>query len=332
MEQWRAVYGDVYSGVMFTPDASAGWGRISGVEQQLYRAPIPLEEMRRWQAATVESAMGSSTRGGCWRSVWVLGCCWLSWLRGVWSIGDGFLGADDSRRCRRRWPSSRGVIGCGCRCSPPMWQRVAGGPFRCGGPQLGGPVLPVGVSAGGGGAGDAVAGPGGALFIGDVRNLSLLRRSPRGWCVLMMPTATALLRWCRSGSVGRSLPSRSCCWRRVLCGPLPDYLPDIAAVDVQLKRMHAVNELSGYRYEVVLRKAPVSVRSLAHVSSEPWGRFGSLAGLGEYLQSQQLPELRVTGVPHAGIGPDVALADALGRPVIGWWSLSCVACHGDGTT
>ena len=94
---------------------------------------------------------------------------------------------------------------------------------------------------------------------------------------------------------------------------LPDYLPDIAAVDVQLKRMHAVNELSGYRYEVVLRKAPVSVRSLAHVSSEPWERFGSLAGLGEYLRSQQLPELRVTGVPHAGIGPDVALADALER-------------------
>ena len=80
---------------------------------------------------------------------------------------------------------------------------------------------------------------------------------------------------------------------------LPDYLPDIAAVDVQLKRMHAVNELSGYRYEVVLRKAPVSVRSLAS-RLRAVGAVRSLAGLGEYLRSQQLPELRVTGVPHAG--------------------------------
>ena len=33
--------------------------------------------------------------------------------------------------------------------------------------------------------------------------------------------------------------------------------------------------------------------------------------MGDYLQSHQLPELRVTGVPHAGIWPDVALARAL---------------------
>ena len=77
--------------------------------------------------------------------------------------------------------------------------------------------------------------------------------------------------------------------------------------------MRAVNELSGYRYEVVLRKAPVRVRSLAHLPCEPWQRFGSLARLGEYLQSQHPPELRVTGVPHAGIWPDAALARALAQ-------------------
>ena len=94
---------------------------------------------------------------------------------------------------------------------------------------------------------------------------------------------------------------------------LPQHLPEIAAVEVQLKAMGAVNELSGYRYEVVLRKAPVPVRSVAQLPAEPWQRFGSLAGLGEYLRSQDLPELRVTGVPHAGISPDVALARALAK-------------------
>ena len=94
---------------------------------------------------------------------------------------------------------------------------------------------------------------------------------------------------------------------------LPQHFPDIAAVEVQLKRMQAVNELSGYRYEVVLRKAPVPVRSVAQLPAEPWQRFGSLAGLGEYLRSQHPPELRVTGVPHGGVWPDVAMAQALAQ-------------------
>ncbi len=38
---------------------------------------------------------------------------------------------------------------------------------------------------------------------------------------------------------------------------LPQRLAEIAAVDLQLKQMRAVNELSGYRYDVVLRKAPL---------------------------------------------------------------------------
>ena len=94
---------------------------------------------------------------------------------------------------------------------------------------------------------------------------------------------------------------------------LPQRLSEIAAVDLQLKQMRAVNELSGYRYDVVLRKAPVTVRSLANLPSEPWHRFTSLAMLSDYLRSQQLPELRVTGGPHAGIEPDVTLAQALSQ-------------------
>ena len=155
--------------------------------------------------------------------------------------------------------------------------------------------------------------PGGALFIGDVRNLSLLRAFTTG--VLCADTTggedtAALVR----ERVRREMLAE----QELLLAPeffaaLPQHLPDIAAVEVQLKRMDAVNELSGYRYEVVLRKAPAPVRSVAHLPCEPWQRFGSLARLGEYLQSQQLPELRVTGVPHDGIWPDVALAQALAQ-------------------
>ena len=57
-------------------------------------APIPLEEMRQWQAATVERIGQLSPRRGV-GMVWVLGCCWLSWLGVCGVLGDGFLGADD---------------------------------------------------------------------------------------------------------------------------------------------------------------------------------------------------------------------------------------------
>ena len=155
--------------------------------------------------------------------------------------------------------------------------------------------------------------PGGALFIGDVRNLSLLAAFTTG--VLCADTTGGA----DTAAVVRERVRREMlAEQELLLAPeffaaLPQHLPEIAAVEVQLKQMRAVNELSGYRYEVVLRKAPVPVRSLAHLPSEPWQRFGSLARLGEYLQSQRLPELRVTGVPHAGIGPDVALARALAQ-------------------
>ena len=264
------VWGCVF-GVMFTPDAPAGWGRISGGNSSYTGAPIPLEEMRQWQAATVER-MGSSTRGGCWRLVWVLGCCWLSWLRGVC----GVLGTDFSAPTIENLAGGggRAVVGDrvrlrvqpadvaeGCRRAILMWWSLTRWSS----------TSRVGVSAGGGGAGDAVAGPGWGVVhrrcaqpvvVGGVHHGVVCADDAYGH------SSSAVVR----ERIRREILAE----QELLLAPeffvaLPDYLPDIAAVDVQLKRMHAVNELSGYRYEVVLRKAPVSVRSLAHVSRSAVG-------------------------------------------------------------
>ena len=151
--------------------------------------------------------------------------------------------------------------------------------------------------------------PGGAVFIGDVRNLSLLAAFTTG--VVCADTSADTAAVARERVRREMLAEQELLLAPEFFAALPRHFPEIAAVDVQLKAMGAVNELSGYRYEVVLRKAPVPVRSLAGLPSLPWQRFGSLAGLGEYLRAQRLPELRVTGVPHAGIWPDVALAQAL---------------------
>ena len=155
--------------------------------------------------------------------------------------------------------------------------------------------------------------PGGALFIGDVRNLSLLRAFTTGVVCADTTGGEDTAAVMRERVRREMLAEQELLLAPEFFAALPQHLADIAAVQVQLKRMGAVNELSGYRYEVVLRKAPVSVRSVAHLPCEPWQRFESLARLGEYLRSQQLPELRVTGVPHAGIWPDAALARALAQ-------------------
>ena len=169
--------------------------------------------------------------------------------------------------------------------------------------------------------------PGGAVVIGDVRNLSLLRAFTTGMVCADTTSDEDTAAVVRERVRREMLAEQELLLAPEFFAALPQHLPDIAAVEVQLKQMGAVNELSGYRYEVVLRKAPAAVRSVADLPCEPWQRFGSLAGLGDYLRSQQLPKLRVTGEPHGGIGRDVALARRWPGPVIGCRSARCVPVY-----
>ena len=313
VEHWQAVYEGLYSGVTSTAAASVVLGEDFGGWNSSYTgAPIPLGQMREWRAAAVDRIMALQPQ-----RVLEIG------------VGSGLLLAQLAPDCVEYW---------GTDFSAPTIQTlqaaVAGQPW---GDRVRLRVQPADAADGlpqghfdvvvlnsvvqyfpsAGYLLDVLAvamrllAPGGALFIGDVRNLSLLRAFTTG--VLCADTGggedTAAV-------MGERVRREMLAEQELLLAPeffaaLPQHLPEIAAVQVQLKAMGAVNELSGYRYEVVLRKAPVSVRSVAHLPCEPWQRFGSLAGLGDYLRSRQLPELRVTGVPHAGIWPDVALARAL---------------------
>ena len=315
VEQWQRVWGGLYSRLTFEAAAPAVLGEDFGGWNSSYTgAPIPLEEMREWRAAAVERIRG-------------LGAARVLEI----GVGSGLLLARLAPDCVEYW---------GTDFSGATIQRLqAAVAAQSWGDRVRLRVQPADVADGlprghfdvvvlnsvvqyfpsAGYLLDVLAvamrllAPGGAVFIGDVRNLSLLAAFTTG--VLCADTTGGE----DTAAVARERVRREMlAEQELLVAPeffagLPQHLPDIAAVEVQLKRMGAVNELSGYRYEVVLRKAPVSVRSLAHLPSEPWQRFGTLARLGEYLQSQHLMELRVTGVPHGGIGPDVALARALAQ-------------------
>ena len=313
VEHWQAVYEGLYSGVTSTAAASVVLGEDFGGWNSSYTgAPIPLGQMREWRAAAVDRIMALQPQ-----RVLEIG------------VGSGLLLAQVAPDCVEYWGtdfSAPTIQTLQAAVAAQPWGdrvrlRVQPADAADGLPQghfdvvvlnsvvqyfpSAGYLLDVlGVAM-------RLLAPGGALFIGDVRNLSLLRAFTTG---VLCADSTAGED--TAAVMGERVRREMLAEQELLLAPeffaaLPQHLPDIAAVQVQLKAMGAVNELSGYRYEVVLRKAPVSVRSVAHLPCEPWQRFGSLARLGDYLRSRQLPELRVTGVPHAGIWPDAALARAL---------------------
>src|SRR5690349_20845689 len=313
VEQWQGVYDAQYSGLMFSAGAPAGLGEDFGGWNSSYTgAPIPLEEMREWRAAAVDRIRGL----GLGRMLEI-------------GVGSGLLLAELAPDCIEYWGtdfSAPTIQTLRAAVAAQSWGdrvrlRVQPADVADGLPQghfdvvvlnsvvqyfpSAGYLLDVLAAA------MRLLAPGGAVFVGDVRNLSLLRAFTTGMvCADTTGGEDSAVVVCER--VRREMLAE----QELLLAPeffaaLPQHLPDIAGVDVQLKRMRAVNELSGYRYEVVLRKAPVPVRSVADLPSQPWQQFESLVGLSEYLQSQQLPELRVTEVPHGAIWPDVALAQVL---------------------
>src|SRR5262249_55935471 len=276
------VYEGVYSGVTFTAGAPAALGEDFGGWNSSYTgAPIPLEQMREWRAAAVDRIMALGPG-----RVLEIGVGSGLLLAHVAPVSVEYWGTDFSAPTIQTLQAAVAAQAWGDR----VRLRVQPADVAEGLPEqhfdvvVLNSVIQYFPSAGYLLDVLAVAmrllAPGGAVFIGDVRNLSLLRAFTTG--VLCADTTdgedTAM-------AVGGRARREMHAEQELLLAPeffagLPQHLPDIAAVDVQLKQMRAVNELSGYRYEVVLRKAPVSVRSVAEMPSQPWQRFGSLAKLG----------------------------------------------------
>ncbi|MFG2944240.1 non-ribosomal peptide synthase/polyketide synthase [Streptomyces adustus] len=158
--------------------------------------------------------------------------------------------------------------------------------------------------------------PGGALFVGDVRNLRLLR-----------PLATAV-QLHRAGADGdlaavrRAVEQAVRVEKELLVDPDfftalrqqgadsgADIGADIGAVAVEVKRGRHHNELTRYRYDVTLHKQPA-------VSVEPlelaWGRdVAGLAELRELLGRPGTGPVRLTGVPNSRVAREAELARAV---------------------
>ncbi|MBV9162339.1 MAG: amino acid adenylation domain-containing protein [Pseudonocardiales bacterium] len=159
--------------------------------------------------------------------------------------------------------------------------------------------------------------PGGTVFVGDVRNLRLLRA---------LATAVALRRAedvTDTPALRRVVEQALRVEKELLVDPeffttLGAKNADIAGVDIQVKRGQYHNELTRYRYDVALRKRPITPLLLGRAPQLDWGQqIGRLEELSDYLTTRRPDSLRVTGVPNKRVAYEVAAARALqgGHPL-----------------
>ncbi|MEO8033347.1 MAG: amino acid adenylation domain-containing protein, partial [Acidobacteriota bacterium] len=267
VSQWAQAFDDAYSNAGAADPAFDITGWTSGVTGE----PIPAAEMREWLDDTVAGIRALHPN-----RVLEIGCGTGMLLHRIAPDVESYTGTDISATVLARlpqWPNVR------------LLQRDARD-FT----ELGGtfdtiiinsvvqyfPGIDYFLDVLDGAFG--VLADGGSLFLGDVRNLRLLdilqSRRPRGTHeeeLLLDPAIFAALR------------SRH---------------PRIEHVDVQLKPGSARNELTAFRYDVVLRTAapPAAAIAWAEWSGDP-ARIEAIAGTG------------VRNVPNARIGGDVDPAE-----------------------
>ncbi|WP_437089366.1 amino acid adenylation domain-containing protein [Streptomyces sp. enrichment culture] len=145
----------------------------------------------------------------------------------------------------------------------------------------------------------ALLAPGGRIFVGDVRNLRLLR------------TLRAAVETRRAGpgreadkDALREAVERSVRWEGELLLD-PDYFAALDGfdADIRLKRGAHHDELSRYRYDVVLRPGPAATPPTGPDEHEvPWTGAGPLRA----LLAERPPRLRITGIPNTRLADDLA--------------------------
>ncbi|MER5793880.1 non-ribosomal peptide synthase/polyketide synthase [Streptomyces sp. NPDC001980] len=162
--------------------------------------------------------------------------------------------------------------------------------------------------------------PGGALFVGDVRNLRLLRT-----LATAIESGRGRTESTEDKEALRAAVDRAVAWEGELLVD-PDYFAalDGFTADVRVKRGVHHNELTRYRYDVVLRPgtepaqdttAPVPWSALGTPDAStpvPWSAIGTPDALAERLAAPDRPaRLRVTGIPNARLALDLAALGAL---------------------
>ncbi|MGW1655494.1 amino acid adenylation domain-containing protein, partial [Streptomyces atratus] len=307
--EWR----DIYDALPIVPEEAAFGQNFVGWNSSYDASPIPIEQMREWRDATVARVLALRPR-----RVLEVG------------VGTGLLLSQIAPHCEAYWATDFSATAIEALAAQvAREERLAERVVLQTRPAHDIDGLPVGrfdtivlnsvvqyfPSA------DYLADvidrlmrlltPGGVLFVGDIRNLRLLR-----------PLATAVqLNRAADGadlpSVRRAVEQALLVEKELLVDPdfftvLRDRGTNIGAVAVEVKRGRHHNELTRYRYDVTLYKQPAVPTAPAALQELAWGReIADLKEVRELLALRNVDPVRITGVPNRRVAREAALARAV---------------------
>jgi amino acid adenylation domain-containing protein/non-ribosomal peptide synthase protein (TIGR01720 family) len=288
VEEWKQVHELLYSaaGPEGSQENFAGWNSMyDGL-------PLPVEEMREWREATVERLREL----GPARRVLEIGVGSGLILSRLAPHCESYWGTDLSSEAIGALRAQVDIPGVELRAQPA--HDTTGLPARHFDTVVLNSVAQYFPSA------DyltdvlrAAAGllaPGGRIFVGDVRNLRLLRTLRAAVETRRAPTDDK--------NALRAAVEQSVRWEGELLLD-PDYFAALDGFDaeIRLKRGTHHNELNRYRYDVVLRPGPRTAAPDEH--EIPWAEAGRLDAL---LTERRPARLRLTGIPNARLADDLA--------------------------
>ncbi|MDQ3404013.1 MAG: amino acid adenylation domain-containing protein [Actinomycetota bacterium] len=308
VRRWNEVWERAYTA---PPEETAGPAEFAGWLSSYTGEPIPHEEMREWLGHTVERVRGLRPT-----AIADVGVGFGLVLRSLAEEVEEYHGIDISPAALQ---AAAGCLG-GGRPLPDHVTLVESGPEYLAGLEPGsldtvvinsvaqyfpGTDYLKSVLA------DAVRAvrPGGAVFVGDVRSVE------------MLPEFHTSVQLHRSGMLNtvdeiRSAIARQSQEERELCLS-PEFFRQVAAevggvgeVRFELKRGHADNEMSVFRFDVTLSVGPAAIEPVP--GSLAWQAIGDgLAGVRRILQDDSTG-LRVSDIPNRRLIHTTAAVSTLG--------------------
>src|SRR6185369_11528247 len=153
--------------------------------------------------------------------------------------------------------------------------------------------------------------PGGAVFLGDLRSLNLLsvfHASVQFSQADDKVKVTELKERIRN----QVLKEEELVLDPDLFIALQKQMPEIASVQIQLKRGRYQNELSKFRYDVVIKTKDGSTSSIVPEQKSDWEKQGfTRQSLRQYLLENEFQSLLLTQVPNARLRADLRIQTAL---------------------
>jgi amino acid adenylation domain-containing protein len=310
VEQWRELYNQTYAqGAPLSSRGNAGFN-LQGWNSSYTGEPIPAAEMREWLDGTVGRLLALPHR-----RVLEVGCGTGLLLFRVAGATERYRGMDfsavalaqvDAELDRRRLPQVELAQGLA-----DDWSQVRPGEFDL-------VVLNSVIQYFPGvdylvrvleGAVAAIT-PGGSVFVGDVRSLPLLEAFHAS--VQLHRTSGSL----PAAELARRVGRRAAEEEELVIDPalflaLARRLPAIRHVQVLLKRGRQANELTRFRYDVILHVGSrAAVRPEGEIQRVPWESVASLAEVERRLAAGPTA-VALAGIPNSRLAGEAAALDLL---------------------